>query len=160
MHLPIIATSLLLTNSPTLLAKSLWSTKPAVSDDVLRTSYPIGNGKVAALPFGEAGHETLSINRDTLWSGGPFENSSYNGGNAGQRHEFLPGIRDWIWQNGTGNVSKLMGDNNNYGTYSVLGNVTVTIDGVRDVSDYKRVLDLGTGVHTTTYSANGSSYTV
>ncbi|KAK4497529.1 hypothetical protein PRZ48_011980 [Zasmidium cellare] len=160
MHLSAV-TALLLSTCPSVsLAKSLWSTKPAVSDDVLRTSYPIGNGKIAALPFGEAGHETLSINRDTLWSGGPFENSSYAGGNAGQRYQFLPGIRDWIWQNGTGNVTKLQGDNNNYGAYAVLGNLTVTIDGVQDVTNYKRVLDLGTGVHTTTYSTNGSAYTI
>lgn len=160
MRLSNFASYVLLIHSRITLAKSLWSTKPAISDDALRTSYPIGNGKIAALPFGEAGHETLSINRDTLWSGGPFENSSYNGGNVGQRSQFLPGIRDWIWQNGTGNVSKLMGDNDNYGSYAVLGNLTVTIDGIRDVDDYKRVLNLETGVHTTTYNANGSSYNV
>lgn len=158
MHLFSISTSLLLI--PACLAKSLWSTKPAVSSDVLRTSFPIGNGKVAALPFGEAGDETLSINRDTLWSGGPFENSSYSAGNTDQRYQFLPGIRDWIWQNGTGNVSKLMNDFDNYGSYAVLGNMTVAIDGVQDVSGYKRMLDLGTGVHTTTYNVNGSSFTV
>lgn len=142
------------------LAKSLWSSKPAVADDALRTSYPIGNGKVAALAYGDAGRETLSINRDSLWSGGPFENSSYVGGNAGQRSQHLPGIRDWIWKNGTGNVTALMGDNNNYGSFAVLGNLTVIIDDVRDVSNYRRGLDLSTGVHTTTYSTNGSAYTM
>lgn len=158
MHIS-ISISLLLAYCFTCIAKSLGSSKPAVADDALRTSYPIGNGKIAALPYGEAGRETLSINRDSLWSGGPFENSSYAGGNDGQRSQFLPGIRDWIWQNGTGNVTALMGDNNNYGSYAVLGNFTVSIDSVRDVSDYRRELDLTTGIHTTTYSTNGSAYT-
>lgn len=159
MHLS-VSLSLLLTYSSTSFAKTLWSSKPAVADDALRTSYPIGNGKIAALPYGKAGRETLSINRDSLWSGGPFENSSYAGGNDAQRSQFLPGIRDWIWHNGTGNVTKLMGDNDNYGSFAVLGNLTVTIDGIQDVSNYRRELDLRTGVHTTTYSADGSAYTM
>lgn len=156
--------SLLITLSllTTTQAKSLWSSKPAISTDILRTAYPIGNGKLAALPFGEPGHEILSINRDSLWSGGPFENASYNGGNAGPRFQWLPGIKDWIWQNGTGNVSELMGDNLNYGSYAVLGNLSVTIDGVsggnRSVTGYRRELDLEKAVHRTAYRSDGVEY--
>jgi len=141
-------------------AKSLWSTIPANFSTIIQTAYPIGNGRLAALPFGEAGHEKLSLNRDSLWSGGPFENSSYNGGNPTHPvSQYLPGIREWIWQNGTGNVSKLMGDDNNYGSYAVLGNLSVTIAGVQDARNFERRLDLKTGVHTTSFMSGGCTYT-
>jgi alpha-L-fucosidase 2 len=104
------------------------------------------------LPVGEAGYEKLSLNRDSLWTGGPFENASYNGGNPqSEVSHFLPDIRAWIWNNGTGNVSKLQGDDSNYGSYAVLGNLSVSIAGIGNVQDYHRSLDLQTGIHTTSF---------
>lgn len=143
------------------LAKTLWSTVPANFSTIIQTAYPIGNGRLAALPFGNPGSEKLSLNRDTLWTGGPFENSSYNGGNPRTSvSQYLLGIREWIWQNGTGNVTKLMGDNNNYGSYAVLGNLSVAIAGVTNTSSYKRSLDLQTGVHNTSFRAGNASYSM
>lgn len=71
----------------------------------------------------------------------------------------LPGIRDWIFKNGTGNVTALMGDNNNYGSYAVLGNFSVSIDNISSFTAYNRSLDLVTGVYTTTFEASGTRYT-
>lgn len=139
--------------------KSLRSTVPANFSTIVQTAYPIGNGRLAALPFGNPGQEKLSLNRDKLWTGGPFENSSYDGGNpASPVHQYLPGIREWIWQNGTGNVTKLMGDDNDYGSYAVLGNLSVSIAGVANISSYTRSLDLDTGVHTTYFRSGGSLF--
>lgn len=78
-------------------AKSLWSSSPASNaSDIIRHAYPIGNGRLAALGFGEAGSEKLTLNRDSLWSGGPFANTSYNGGNPSEeRYSHLEGIRNW-----------------------------------------------------------------
>ncbi|KAG9858985.1 glycoside hydrolase family 95 protein, partial [Aureobasidium melanogenum] len=113
-----------------------------------------------ALPFGNPGHEKLSLNVDSLWSGGPFENSSYNGGNPRSSiSSALPGIRDWIFKNGTGNVTALMGDNTNYGSYAVLGNLSISIDNILNFTAYNRSLDLSTGVHTTTFEVAASTYT-
>ncbi|KAI5212835.1 glycoside hydrolase family 95 protein [Aureobasidium subglaciale EXF-2481] len=142
-------------------AKALWATEPANNfTDIIRTAYPVGNGRLAALPFGNPGQEKFSFNIDSLWSGGPFENSSYNGGNPESPvSSALPGIRDWIFQNGTGNVTALMGDNNNYGSYAVLGNLTISIDGITQFTSYNRSLDLTNGVHTTSFVSSGSIYT-
>jgi alpha-L-fucosidase 2 len=52
-----------------------------------------------------------------------------------------------------------MGDNNNYGSYAVLGNLSVLIDNISDFTAYNRSLDLVTGVYTTTFEASGSKYT-
>jgi alpha-L-fucosidase 2 len=56
-------------------AKSLWSTTPANVSDIIRTTYPLGNGRLGAMPIGPPGAETLTLNLDTLWSGGPFSAS-------------------------------------------------------------------------------------
>lgn len=95
-----------------------------------------------------------------MWSGGPFEDASYNGGNPNSSvASALPGIRDWIFQNITGNVSALMGSNDNYGSYQVLGNLSISLQGISDATDYKRMLDLDTGIHTTTFQTSNASFT-
>lgn len=45
----------------------------------------------------------------------------------------------------------LLGNRNYYGSNRVLGNVTIRSDSIGDVTDYRRSLDLTTGVHTTTF---------
>lgn len=135
---------------------------PANSSDIIRTAYPIGNGRLGALLHGGPLSEVLTLNVDSLWSGGPFNVSNYTGGNptyfvAGS----LTGIRDWIFTNGTGNVTELLGDDRFYGSYQVLGNLSITLpslaEGNTNVTGYKRRLDLANGVHTTEFSTNGQA---
>lgn len=135
-------------------AKTLWSTAPANSDDIIRTAYPLGNGRLGALAHGAPLAEILTLNVDSLWSGGPFEVSNYTGGNPGSIVAgALSGIRDWIFSKGTGNVTNLLGDDRFYGSYRVLGNLSVTIPTLAQsnlsVTGYKRSLDLTNGIHTT-----------
>ncbi|KAF2025367.1 glycoside hydrolase family 95 protein-like protein [Setomelanomma holmii] len=144
-------------------AKSLWSSSPATARDIIRMAYPLGNGRLGAMPFGPAGSETLNLNVDSLWSGGPFEVSNYTGGNPiAAVAPALQGIRDWIFTNGTGNVTELLGDDRFYGSYRVLGNFSVDIPSVRDanitVENYTRSLDLANAVHRTRFSASSSSF--
>ncbi|KAI9686678.1 MAG: hypothetical protein M1820_010582 [Bogoriella megaspora] len=142
-------------------AKLLWSSSPATAGDVIRQAYAVGNGRLGAMPFGNPGAEVINLNIDSLWSGGPFECSNYTGGNpSGEEYAYLPGIRQWIFQNGTGNVSQLLGNANDcYGSYQVLGNLSVSIDGVTSASSYNRSLDLETGIHTTEFVADtGDTY--
>ncbi|RYP93568.1 hypothetical protein DL770_000310 [Monosporascus sp. CRB-9-2] len=146
-------------------ARSLWSSIPAAfgpqdSDDwILKTGYPVGNGRLGAIPFGAPGSDKAILNVDSLWSGGPFEAENYTGGNPDvARYSALPGIRKAIFENGTGDLSPLTGPNDNYGSYRALGNLTVRLDGITDYSDYKRTLDLKTGVHSTTFHSGGARF--
>lgn len=59
----------------------------------------------------------------------------------------MPGIREWIFQNGTGNVTALYGDFPDYGSYQVLGNLTIDLGELGAVSNYRRSLDLESGVY-------------
>ncbi|KAK5630894.1 hypothetical protein RRF57_006609 [Xylaria bambusicola] len=147
-------------------AKSLWSRSPAKygpddSDNyILKTGYPVGNGKLGIISFGEPASEKLSLNVDSLWSGGPFENSSYAGGNPTEpKYAALPEIRSAIFQNGTGDLAPLLGTGINYGSNRVLGNVTITIPGIESYDNYKRSLDLKTGIHATQFTYNEANVT-
>lgn len=73
--------------------KELWSSQPATTSDFIRTAYLLGNGKLGgkgrlflhcaartradwlAMPLGAIGSDYVNLNVDSLWSGGPFENS-------------------------------------------------------------------------------------
>ncbi|KAI1348385.1 Six-hairpin glycosidase-like protein [Xylaria sp. FL0043] len=147
-------------------AKSLWSRSPAGygpddSDNyILKTGYPVGNGKLGVISFGPPAAEKLSLNVDSLWSGGPFENSSYTGGNPAEpKYSALPEIRATIFQNGTGDLSPLLGTGTNYGSNRILGNVTIAIPEIESYSHYKRSLDLKTGVHATQFTSNKANFT-
>lgn len=142
-------------------AKWLWSNFPANVSVIEKTAYPLGNGRMGLLPAGNPGSESININIDSLWTGGPFENKTYSGGNPPQdRSQFLPGIREEIFQNGTGDVSALLSPISSYGSYTPLANFTVNIDGIDDQSSYFRGLDLTTGVHEVSFLSGGNQFNV
>lgn len=55
-------------------------------------------------------------------------------------------------------MSELTGSGANYGHYRALGNLTVAISDIEDTSDYRRTLDLKTGVHNTTFRSNEQQF--
>ena len=59
-------------------------------------AYPIGNGYMGAMIFGDVASDLIQVNEKTLWSGGPGKNSNYNGGHkrtAQQNKETLQTLR-------------------------------------------------------------------
>ncbi|KAL9107303.1 MAG: hypothetical protein Q9227_007755 [Pyrenula ochraceoflavens] len=139
--------------------KGFWSSSPAPYSDIIRQAYPVGNGRLGAMPFGLPGSEKVNLNIDSLWSGGPFENTSYTGGNPTEsKAAYLPGIRNWIFRNGTGNVTELYDDALNYGSYAVAGNLSVSLSGIgASYTAYNRSLDFDTGSQTVVFQTNASS---
>ncbi|KAI5815291.1 glycoside hydrolase family 95 protein-like protein [Pyronema omphalodes] len=127
--------------------RELWFQQPAT--DWITGALPIGNGRLAASLFNGIQEDVLTLNVDSLWIGGPFQNRSYNGGNP--EVSLVPELRriqDEIFRNGTGDTSALLGESTNFGSYSVLGNLTVklnldTID-AKNTTGYRRSLDLST----------------
>ncbi|GIK01368.1 hypothetical protein Aspvir_005402 [Aspergillus viridinutans] len=147
MYLALASALLLL---PGVTSRSLWSDSPGSYADLITTAFSLGNGRVGAMPLGLPGKEIINLNIDSLWQGGPFESPDYAGGNPNiSKADALPGIREWIFQNGTGNVSALLGEFPHYGSFQVLANLTVELgDGdLGSVADYRRSLNLRTGVY-------------
>ena len=46
----------------------LWYSEPAMS---WNEALPLGNGRMGAMVYGDARHERIGLNEDTLWSGIP-----------------------------------------------------------------------------------------
>ncbi|KAF2122878.1 glycoside hydrolase family 95 protein-like protein [Lophiotrema nucula] len=147
---------------PSSTAKQLWSTSPATNySNIIREAYLLGNGRLGAMPFGALGDEKIVLNVDSLWSGGPFGAVNYTGRNpAEEKSSYLPGVREWIFQNTTGNITELLGNMDDYGSYQVFGNLSVSFEGQTAAENYERRLDLDTGVHTASGSCDtGATYT-
>lgn len=84
--------------------KGLWASTAASYNDVIRQGFLVGNGRLGGMPFTALpGFEKVNLNVDSLWSGGPFQQQNYSGGNPSSSvSDDLPAIREWIFQNGTG----------------------------------------------------------
>lgn len=55
-------------------------------------------------------------------------------------------------------VSQLLNDIVGYGSYQTLGNMSITLNGVKEYTNYTRKLDLDTGIHTSSWSSGGVSF--
>ena len=129
--------------------RTLWYTKPAQrwSSEAL----PIGNGRLGAMLFGGGKSERIQFNENSLWSGDNNWDGAYECGDHG------------------------FGSYRNFGDLFVeFGNsseMRVTSpsehekgDGNRGASavvpaDYRRELDISSGLHRTTFSRNGVAFT-
>jgi len=55
---------------PTPSAPVLWYAAPAAS---WSEALPVGNGRLGAMVFGRTDEERIQLNEETLWSGGPYD---------------------------------------------------------------------------------------
>jgi len=107
----------------------LWYEKPAQR---WVEALPVGNGRVGGMVFGGVAKERIQFNEDSLWTG--------NDGRPGVKSEF--------------------------GAYQAFGDLFLSIDEKQHAgaphsckpatpSDYRRKLDLSTGIATTSFTADG-----
>ncbi|WP_285585842.1 glycoside hydrolase family 95 protein, partial [Herbidospora sp. NBRC 101105] len=134
---------------------ALWYDESA-GTDWLR-ALPIGNGRLGAMVYGNVDVERLQLNEDTVWAGGPYDQSS--GRNSGS----LSQIRNLVFQNQWSQAQSLI-DQNMLGrpagqlAYQTVGNLRLSIGNTSGVSEYNRYLDLTTATTVTTYAQNGIRY--
>ena len=129
----------------------LWFAGPASKWD---EALPVGNGRLGAMVFGGVEEERLQLNEDTYWSGGPYSTVAKGG------YKFLPEIQRLVFAERYLDAHNLFGRNLmgypvEQQKYQSLANLHLFFDHAKDVSGYRRSLDLRDGVATTTYSFNG-----
>ncbi|MEV4582729.1 glycoside hydrolase N-terminal domain-containing protein [Nonomuraea jabiensis] len=118
---------------------------------------PIGNGRLGAMVFGNVDTERLQLNEDTIWAGGPYDQSNPKGAAA------LGQIRQLVFQNQWSQAQTLV-DQNMLGNpsaqlaYQPVGDLRLTFGSATGVSEYNRFLDLTTATTTVTYLQNGVRY--
>jgi alpha-L-fucosidase 2 len=135
-------------------ATLLWYETPA---EEWEEALPVGNGRLGAMIFGKVAEERIHLNEETNWSGGPY--STVVSGGA----EVLPDIQKHLFEGEPLKAHKLfgrylMGYPVEQAKYQSLANLHLFFENEDDVSDYKRWLDLETGISCVEYTMNGIRY--
>jgi alpha-L-fucosidase 2 len=131
----------------------LWYKQPA---KIWTDALPVGNGRLGAMVFGGINEERLQLNEDTLWSGYPRD---WNNPHAS---EALPEIRKFVleekrYKDADGACKRMQGPYNQ--SYQPLGNLRLKFAGLGDVTEYRRELDLDTGIAGVSFTSGGVRYT-
>lgn len=132
----------------------LWYDTPAESWE---EALPVGNGRLGAMVFGKYGEERIHINEETYWSGGPYSTLVEGGA------EYLPEIQKLLFDGEPLKAHKLfgrhlMGYPVEQQKYQSLANLHLFFENQEEVEDYKRWLDLETGIIGVEYSVGDIRY--
>jgi alpha-L-fucosidase 2 len=132
----------------------LWFDTPA---SVWEEALPVGNGRLGAMVYGAHDEEKIQFNEETYWTGGPYSTVVKGG------YKKLPEIQKLIFNGEPLKAHKLfgralMGYPVEQQKYQSMANLHLFFD-TDSVQDYKRSLDLKTGVVTVTYKSKGVSFT-
>src|SRR5277367_2052294 len=127
---------------------TLWYRQPART---WNEALPVGNGKLGAMIFGGVAREQIALNEDSVWEGYKRDADNTNALAA------LPKIRELLFADKDDDAVKLIGDTmmgipSRLRSYQPLGDLFFYSANVGEtVKNYRRELDLNTGVAKVTY---------
>jgi alpha-L-fucosidase 2 len=133
----------------------LWYRQPGVK---WLDALPLGNGYMGAMIFGGIQQERIALNESSFWSGRPHD---YNDTNA---INYFPQIRDLVFAGKFQDAEK-MADDHFWGipkgqqAYEPIGDLLLNFDGTNEVQDYRRELDMETGVAKVSYRVGDATFT-
>jgi alpha-L-fucosidase 2 len=133
----------------------LWFDKPA---NYWEEALPIGNGRIAAMMFGNPAQERLQINEGTFWAGSPGSNENPKG------KEDYPKVQQLIFEGKYKEATdlaqqSLIAPNKRYcAHYQTLGSVYFSFPGHSDYKNYYRDLNLENALTTVSYTVAGTTF--
>jgi alpha-L-fucosidase 2 len=136
-------------------ALKLWYRQPARE---WVQALPVGNGRLAAMVFGDIRKEHIQLNEDTIWSGDKHDRSNPEAAKA------VPQIRRLLTE-GHPAQAQAMADKTLISipkalpVYQTMGDLWLDFGEVPEASNYRRELDLDTGIASVQYAAGGVRYT-
>ena len=134
----------------------LWYRKPAAT---WNEALPIGNGRLAAMVFGDPLKERIQLNEDTVWAGEKRDRMNPGAGKS------IPEIRRLLFAGRATDAQKLaerdlLGTPLRMPAYETLGDLRLTFeDPGGEVTAYRRELDLETAVVRVRYTVGTVHYT-
>lgn len=133
-------------------ASTLWYEKPAKKWE---EALPIGNGRLGAMVFGRINEETLQLNEQTLWTGGPEDLNPQT-----ESPKYLPLVREALFAGNYGdavkNMRKMQG--HNCQMYQPLGDVVIYQQTDGEVTNYWRELDLTNARISTHFNVGNATF--
>ena len=133
----------------------LWYRQPAAQ---WTQALPIGNGRLAAMVFGDVRKEHLQLNEDTVWSGDKRDRSNPDASKS------VPEIRRLLME-GHPAQAQALADKTMISipralpVYQTLGDLWLEVGEGPEPSNYRRELNLDTGIASVRYTAGGVRYT-
>jgi alpha-L-fucosidase 2 len=133
----------------------LWYRQPA---EKWLEALPLGDGYMGAMVFGGLQQERIALNESSFWSGHPHD---YNDTNA---LHYFPQIRDLVFA-GKFQEAEKMADDHFWGfpkaqqAYEPIGDLLLKFEGVENAQDYRRELDMETGLASVTYKSGDAVLT-
>ena len=124
----------------------LWYRQPATN---WLQAAPLGNGMIGAMVFGGVPQERIALNESSFWSGRPHD---YDNTNAFQ---YFPQIRDLVFADKFQEAEKMANEHfwgkpKSQEAYQPVGDLLLDF-GTTNYTDYRRELDMETGVAKITY---------
>ncbi len=134
---------------------ALWYDKP--SGTTWENALPVGNGRLAAMVYGNVEQDILQLNEGTVWTGSPNRNDNPDALAS------LPTIRQLIFAGKQKEAQELarktMESKRSHGQmYQPVGNLLLYFAGHQSYSNYRRELDIEQAIATTSYTVNGIQY--
>jgi alpha-L-fucosidase 2 len=132
---------------------TLWYKQPASQ---WTEALPTGNGRLGAMIFGGVETERLQLNEDTLWSGSPRDWNNPDAKNhLAEVRRLVLDEKDYAGADGA--CQKMQGPYTE--SYEPLGDLYLEFGSVKDVSGYRRELDLNTATARVRYRAGDVEFT-
>ncbi len=132
----------------------LWYRQPASEWD---EALPVGNGRLGAMIFGDPFTECIQINEESLWAGSKINNN--NPLALPNLRSLQKAIFDGKYEDAEKIASQyFLGTPPRIRSYQPLGNLTIDYGWQGDVTDYRRSLDIRSGVASVTFKINGALY--
>ncbi|MDE3254177.1 MAG: glycoside hydrolase family 95 protein, partial [Bacteroidota bacterium] len=132
----------------------LWYKKPAA---VWNEALPVGNGRLGGMVFGDTHRENIQLNEESLWAGSKINNNNPQA--LAHLKEIQEAIFKGEYQKGLDLSNKyLVGTPPNVRSYQTLGNLYIGYhwNTNADPAQYKRSLNLHTGIVTTQFRVDGN----
>ena len=119
---------------------------------------PIGNGRLGGMVFGGIAKERIALNEDTIWNGKKRDRVNPEALKA------LPEVRRLLFEGKVKEAEaleeqKMMGIPNRQPPYQPLGDLNIEFTGLDNAQDYRRELNLATGVARVSYRVGDTTCT-
>ena len=141
----------------------LWYAAPA--NDWMREALPIGNGYMGAMIFGCVEREQFQFSEGSLWDGGPGSHPDYNFGNVPDAWKTLEPARELIKDGQYREAHALVNSGmrgvthrtrgmllSDFGASQTAGDIFIEVEGVGDVTDYYRDLNITDAIANVRYT--------
>jgi alpha-L-fucosidase 2 len=119
---------------------------------------PLGNGRLGAMLYGQPVNQTLQLNEQTIWAGGPYRNDNTR----------MPGslkqIRELIFKGDFAQaeelaLKKMIATTAHGMPYQTAGELHLNFPGHENYTNYKRQLNLDNAVALSSYKIGENTYT-